>query len=349
MHAYAIHKKTLPVMVILAIAVESSLAAVVSKKSGRVHEIREEITHNENAELWRAPRDIRSRNLFYGEGGKDHAPHTTYYFIKEDMNGTNPKLQIRDENGVRWRVKMGVEARPETTASRLVWAVGYTTNQFYFLPQIRIQGLPAHLRRGQNLVSADGTIRNLEMRRKVNSEKKIGHWRWRHNPFSGTRELNGLRVMMALLNNWDLKDENNGVYRVQEAGRWEEVYRVTDLGASFGKAGASWRVVNGRGGVRAYRRTKFIRKVSSDYVDFNDPTRPSLIFIFNPRELISRLRMRWIGRHIPRADARWIGSLLAQLSEDQIRDAFRAGGYNPQEVEAYTQVVERRIRELNGL
>lgn len=349
MLAFAIYKKTLPVIVILAFAVESSLAAVESKKSGRAHATREEITHEGNLELWRAPRDIRARNLFYGEGGKDHAPHTTYYFIKEDMHGTNPKLKIRDENGLKWRVKMGVEARPETTASRLVWAVGYTTNQFYFLPQIRIQGLPAHLRRGQNLVSADGTIRRAEMRREVKSEKKMGHWSWRHNPFSGTRELNGLRVMMALLNNWDLKDENNGVYQVREPGRLEEVYRVTDLGASFGKTGASWRVVNGRGGVRAYRRSKFIRKVSSDDVDFNDPTRPSLIFIFNPRELISRLRMRWIGRGIPRADARWMGSLLAQLSEDQIRDAFRAGGYNPQEVEAYTQVVERRIRELNGL
>ena len=105
----------------------------------------------------------------------------------------------------------------------------------------------------------------------------------------------------------------------------------------------------GRGGVGAYSRTRFIRKVTPDYVDFNNPTRPALIFIFNPPALISRLRMRWIGRHIPRADARWIGGLLAQLSDDQIRDAFRAAGYGPREVKMLTQTVESRIHELNSL
>ena len=44
-------------------------------------------------------------------------------------------------------------------------------------------------------------------------EKKSGTWSWHHNPFVGTREFNGLRVMMALLNNWDLKDENNAVLK----------------------------------------------------------------------------------------------------------------------------------------
>ncbi len=34
----------------------------------------------------------------------------------------------------------------------------------------------------------------------------------RDDPFEDTREWNGLRVMMALMNNWDLKDENNAIY-----------------------------------------------------------------------------------------------------------------------------------------
>jgi hypothetical protein len=41
-----------------------------------------------------------------------------------------------------------------------------------------------------------------------------------------------------------------------------------------------------------------------------------------------------------------MGSLLAQLSPEQIRDAFRAGGYSPQEIEAYSRVVEQRIAQL---
>jgi len=59
--------------------------------------------------------------------------------------------------------------------------------------------------------------------------------------------------------------------------------------------------------------------------------------------------LEWIGRHIPRADAKWIGSELAKLSPQQIRDAFRAGGYSPEEVEGFARVVESRIAELNQL
>jgi len=57
----------------------------------------------------------------------------------------------------------------------------------------------------------------------------------------------------------------------------------------------------------------------------------------------------WIGNHIPLADAKWMGQLLAQLSPDQIRDAFRAAGYSPQEVDGFAKVIESRIAELNKL
>jgi hypothetical protein len=345
----AIYKKLLLVTFILTCSGICPLAASPPGKKASHHEKIEESTRAERIELWRPPRDIRSRDLFYGPGGKEHAPHTTYTFIKEDLHGTKPKLLVYDENGIKWRVKMGAEVRPETTASRLLWAVGYSTNEFYFLPNIKIEGLPAHLHRGQNLIRPDGTILNVEMRRKVKGAKKIDTWHWRHNPFTGTRELNGLRVMMALLNNWDLKDDNNAVYEVGNSGQREEIYWVSDLGASFGSTGATWRYVMSRGGVRAYSHSRFIRRVTSQYVDFNLPTRPALIYIFNPPGLIMRLRMRWIGRRIPRADARWVGSLLAQLSPGQIRDAFRGGGYSPEDVENYAQVLERRIRELNSL
>ena len=80
-----------------------------------------EITGNELVNvLWREPGDIRSRNLFYGPGGEEHSPHSTYTFEKEDLDGTNPKFVVRDEHGVRWKIKLGEEAKPETVASRLV-------------------------------------------------------------------------------------------------------------------------------------------------------------------------------------------------------------------------------------
>ena len=53
-------------------------------------------------------------------------------------------------------------------------------------------------------------MHNVRLKR-TEDEKKIGTWRWRNNPFAGTRELDGLRVMMAVINNWDLKDKNNAI------------------------------------------------------------------------------------------------------------------------------------------
>jgi hypothetical protein len=61
------------------------------------------------------------------------------------------------------------------------------------------------------------------------------------------------------------------------------------------------------------------------------------------------LHNRWIGKHIPRTDARWVGNLLAQLSPEQLRDAFRAGGYSPEQAEAYVSVVQARIAALQNL
>jgi hypothetical protein len=306
---------------------------------------------NSSSGLWRNPGDISTRNLFYGPGGQEHEPHGPFTFLKEDLEGTNPKFEVRDRDGVKWKVKLGEEVRPETAASRLVWAVGYFTNEDYFLPTFRAENMPHRLHRGQNLVSRDGSMRNVRLKRSLKGEKKLGVWKWRRDPFSGTRELNGLRVMMALINNWDLKDVNNAIFEEKEAGELEgkQIYVVTDLGASFGTTGRSWTRAESKGNLKAYSRSKFIRKVTPSYVDFNVPSRPALIHFFELPEFVSRLQLRWIGKHIPREDATWMGQVLARLSPDQIRDAFRASGYSAHDVDAFSHVVELRIAELNKL
>ena len=100
--------------------------------------------------------DIRSENLFYGPGGKEHEPHGPFTFVKEDLNGTNPKYDVRDQDGVKWKIKLGAEARPETVATRFVWAVGYHADEDYFLPEVRVMGLPAHVHRGEKLIGPGG-------------------------------------------------------------------------------------------------------------------------------------------------------------------------------------------------
>src|SRR5215467_13387843 len=110
------------------------------------------------AVLWSNPADIGSRNLYYGPGGEEDAPSTTTFtYDKEDLNGTSPKFDVRDQDGVKWRVKLGEEARPETVATRLLWAVGYFANEDYFVPSVRIEDMP-HLRRGNRFVHNDATV-----------------------------------------------------------------------------------------------------------------------------------------------------------------------------------------------
>src|SRR5215471_1259097 len=307
------------------------------------------ISRSEVEVMWRNPTDIRFRNLFYGPGGEKDEPRGRVTFVQEDLDGTNPKFEVRDQNGVKWKVKLGFEARPETAASRLVWAAGYFANEDYFVPELHVDNLPAHLHRGQKLVGPTGTVYNVRMKRNLKDEKKLGNWQWRENRFTGTRELNGLRVMMAVINNWDLTDQNTAIYETKSNENRERIYMVTDLGASFGTPRLTWPLKRTRGNLAMYRHSKFVAVETTEYVDFKDPDRASAYVWFRPREYRLRLRQQWIGKQIPRKDAKWIGGVLAQLSHEQIRDAFRAAGYSNGEVDGFTAVVESRIAERRAL
>jgi len=336
-----VRKSLLAVALLVSLAAGYSAAGTAKEKPRR----RREIAERGPAVLWANPADIESRNLFYGPGGRSHVPRDAFTFVKEDLKGTNPKFVVMDEDGVKWKVKLGNEARPETVASRIVWAVGYQANEDYFLPELRVRGMPARLHRGQKLVGPDGTVRNVRLKRESADEKKIDTWRWRNNAFTGSRELNGLRTLMAVLNNWDLKDENNAIY--ENGG--DRIYLVSDLGASFGCASRCWPRERAKGDLEEYSRSAFIRRVTPDIVSFETPARPRYVYLVNPKEYLSRVRLEWIGRNIPRADAKWMGSLLARLSSKQIHDAFRAAGYSEREVDAFSNLLQRRIVMLTDL
>jgi hypothetical protein len=59
--------------------------------------------------------------------------------------------------------------------------------------------------------------------------------------------------------------------------------------------------------------------------------------------------MESIVKHVPIADARWIGDRLGRLSPEQVHDCFRAAGFTPDEIEMYAQVVLERIAALKKL
>jgi len=330
----------------------SLAAAGAGENRGNSEASKAEITTREIAVLWQSPAGISSRDLLFGPGGMEHQPQGTFTFLEEDLEGINPKVIVRDQNGVKWTVKLGPEARPETAASRLVWAVGYLANEDYFLPELKVQNMPLRLNRGQNLIAPDGSLPNVRLKRHLKHEKKHGHWSWRENRFTGTRELNGLRVMMALINNWDLTDENTAIYGrtdSPDSGTAERIYMVSDLGSTFGTGNLTWPLGRARGNLRTYSHSKFITRITPDYVDLHTPAPPALYFLATPHEYFRKLQLCRIGKTVPRSDARWIGELLARLRPDQIRDAFRAAGYSPREVQGFTTTLLDRIAELQEL
>jgi hypothetical protein len=306
------------------------------------------------AVLWRDPTVNARGDLFYGPGGAEHQPdeHGTFTFVREDLSGSHLKFEVRDDRGVKWKVKLGSEARPETVATRLVWAAGYSADEDYFVDEIHVDGMPARLHRGQRLVEKNGIIRHVRLKRMPKDRTEIGTWAWRQNPFSGTRELNGLRVLMALINNWDLKDVNNGVY-VNAAPDGQDVadarvFEVKDLGATFGSVGLE-RTDQADGRLRTYRSTPFITRMTPTTVSFATPGLPEPLVFANVPQYLRRLKLLWIGRDIPRSDAKWMGVVLAHIPQSQIRDAFRAAGYAPNEVDGFTAILESRIQQLNAL
>jgi hypothetical protein len=331
---------------ILAVAVNFPVFAE-SKKTTRKSTRAVDVTGSVAPVLWRDPQNIVSRDLYFGAGGEAHKPQGAFTFVEEDRKGGSPKFVVEDERGIKWKAKLDAEAQSETVATRLIWAVGYFTDEDYFQPRIHVKDLPV-LRRGGKFVEPDGWVRNVRMERQIKEHKKLGYWKWKE--IERTREVNGLRVLMSLLNNWDLKDVNNAIYEITpNDGDANRIYVVSDLGATLGAPNIRMRLRTARNNLDAYNKSKFITKTEADTVDFRAPARPFLLYVFNVPGFIKRMEMRWIGRDIPREDAKWIGQLLAKLSPRQIRDAFRGAGYSPPEIEAFATVVERRIHELNSL
>jgi hypothetical protein len=303
--------------------------------------------------LWREPTNLAARDLFYGPGGRAHAPAgTTFRFLSEDLNGSNPKFEVVDDAGTKWKLKMGWEAQPETAASRVVWAVGYFADEDYYLPYLCVQGVPAHLHRGRHFVDAAGCINGGRLKRhnheKADAETDV--WSWRQNPFTGTRALNGLRVLMAVINNWDVKDINNRVRLIDDGdGDKVRAFLVSDLGASFGPTHLTVGHAEARGDLDRYRESRFVVSTTECCVDFAVPDRAAPIVLANPKEYYMRLGLRWIGQAIPREDARWMGALLGGLTADQLHDAFRAAGYSKEDSDALTETMALRIAELRKL
>ena len=297
--------------------------------------------------LWRDPGNMRKRDLYYGPGSEALAPKPPFRFIKEVKEGGMPKFDVEDARGVKWRVKLGEEAQAETAASRLVWAAGYNAEESYYFNRANIDGIKK-LSRGQKYVQGSSVVgARFEPRRE--NIKRGKEWSWRDNPFKNTRELNGLKTMMVLVGNWDTFKKNNKVVHDKDTN--EARYTVTDLGASMGKA-AGIGAGRSKNNVRDYTRARFVKKVDGDNVKFSydlHPKKLGLLSVFYPPYFVRQHKATKTMNKVPVSDAAWIGAKMAELSDDQLRDAFRAAGYDRSAQDAYARAVRNRINQLNRL
>ena len=279
-------------------------------------------TAAQRAELWAKPE--ADRDLFWGVGGKRLAPDPAarYTVIEIKRGGFSRGYTVTGPGDREWSVKFPPEASTEVVASRLFWGVGFHQPPIYHLAEWQADNAPSPN------PQLPGRFR--EKSPDFHGLKSDTFWSYYENPFVNTRELNGMLVLHAMLGNSDLKDDQNALYTLDKpyegASRW---YVARDLGQSFGRTGM---LDPPRGDVETFEQTPFIRGVSA-----------------------GKVRLEYHGRHkalfenISPDDVRWICDALAALSDRQLDDAFRAGGYPKPLADRFIRRLEQKIAEGRAL
>jgi hypothetical protein len=238
-------------------------------------------------------------------------------FIRDQTGGYSKKYRVRDAKGNEWVAKLGKEAQTDTAANRLLWALGYPTEIAYLVPKAKIEG--------------KGEFENVRLEARPKDVDRVGNWMWENNPFQNTPEFRGLKILMVMLNNWDMKDDNNEILAMRNptTGEAELRYIISDLGGTFGKTGGFFS--RSRNEPKDYVKADFIKGVKGDTIDFNYGGKNQKLF-----------------EGITVADARWLSDRFKGLSDEQIKDAFRAANYTPEEVDTLTAALKVRIAALEN-
>ena len=271
--------------------------------------------------------DISTLNLSLGIGSNEGMPKPPFKFEKEDTSGTNPKIKVIDANGVKWNVKFDEEVHAEIAASRIVWAFGYNVEESYYISSAQIDGVHG-LGRAKKFVSANGAIRNAMFEKRPGDiARRHEPWSWSSNPFSGSKEMSGLILLNVLVNNWDAKQTNNGVLSMfDKDGTVDDWYTVCDWGGTFGKYSS------------VFSHSKW---------NTSDFTKQSFVEGVNGNTLRLRYSGKMGGSHsVPLEHARWFASLANQLTDDQLRQAFKASGASDSEVASFSNKIREKLNEL---
>lgn len=270
------------------------------------------------AELWVQPE--RGRDLFNGVGGSKLAPDpaAVYTVIDLKRTGFSRGYTVKGPGDREWSAKFPPEAGPEVAASRILWGIGYHQPPIYYLAEWKAAEAPSP--------NPQLPARFREKSPDLHGLDAKDPWSYYHNPFVGTRQMNGLLVLQAMLGNSDLKDQQNVIYHLKEssegARRW---YVARDLGQSFGRTGV---IDAPRGDPAVFEQTPFITGVVKGKVRFD-----------------YRGRHRVLFENISPADVRWVCERLRALTDQQWRDAFRAGGFPAPVADRFIRRMKQKIDE----
>lgn len=172
---------------------------------------------------------MASYDFEYGIGGSEGQPQPPFEFVNEDSSGTSKKINVTDARGRNWNIKWGHEPRPSVFCTRLLWALGYFVETEYFLPKGRVNDVH-DLKRAAVKVSEDGSFIDARFQWRTDSPKylKGQHWTWSKNPFVGTHQLQGLKIISLLVSNWDTKEPNLSIFEDNSTGSPRYLYLDDD-------------------------------------------------------------------------------------------------------------------------
>lgn len=259
--------------------------------------------------------DIASRDLFRGPTSEGIFPALEKVtFLGRQPGGNNLKYRIKDANGREWVVKIADESQAEVAAVRLLWAIGYRTEIDQIVPKINIEKI--------------GSYKNARFEARPETIKRGERWSWANNTYLGTKEFDGLKIMMALVNNWDLKDDNNVIITEGE----KSYMVVSDLGSSFGKLSDKSESRSGRSvnNPKDFANAGFVKGVNNGMIELD--------YRGMAENLMTGIKVE---------NARWLADLLLRLSDKQIADAFRAANYSPEDIALYSAAIKTRIAALD--
>ena len=291
--------------------------------------------------LWREPGDIEHLDVAAGPGGSDGAPAPPFQFVEEHLSGSQPCVSVTDARGRRWRVKWGEEVRSENFAVRLAWACGYYAETTYFVDSGTIVGA-TDLQRARTCIADDCSFVDARFELDDPDVRKLFEehsWAWNNNPFIGTPQLHGLKILVMLLADWDTKDRrdvargsNTAIFEYRlGAFRREARYLITDWGGSMGRWGGNI-VTRGRWDPVGFeaQNSEFVTAVDEGMVRFG-----------------------YVGQHTPDVatgisveDVAWLCQYLGRITDAQLRAGLGASGANDEEIERFTRAIRGRIEQL---